>query len=312
MQLVEFIKFALPTFGISIVTAAWLARALINHRLTAHLDAQKADFDAKLTVLKAQWEGSVKQRVDTYLADRAADREYQQEARRRLYLAIGPLRFQLLMACRDLCGRVISYGKQSYDTALTTYYGRSFLFRILRPLTIVELIERQIAYADFSVEASALDLLRFKKAAYAALTGDSLVVGHPGVNWDDEEQHVFFDHLARAAGSLVTADGQSGSRCMRFDEFGTLLDDLSRRVALEPFPQLLADFTSIRKPLLWLRLVGLASLCNDHINRAGKDIGFEQRALPSAELLRVSADPEIIGNIDVYVQRCAKLSASSL
>lgn len=199
MNVSEFLTVALPTLGVSAGAAAWLTKTLVNHLLEKDVESRTSELAAQLELHKAQWEGEIKRQVETFLADKAADREYALDARKRLYTAIGPLRFQLLLACRDLSGRTTAHGKVQYDTDVADYYGRSFLFRILRPLAISELIERQIAFADFAVDAGAQDLLRFKKSAFAAFTGPSLVEGYPKVDWEFETQHIFFDHLSRAA-----------------------------------------------------------------------------------------------------------------
>jgi hypothetical protein len=312
MDLLDVIGFGLPTFGITVGTAAWLAKRLVDHRLKEDLQIQRAGFEAKLAEASARWEGAVKKEVETYLADRAADRQYELDARKRLYSAIGPLRFQLLMACRDLAGRVVAHAKNPYATSIESYYGRSLLFRILRPLALCELIERQIAYADFSVDSGAVDLLRFKKGAYAALSGGNLVAGHPLINWTDEVQHVFFDHISRAAAALITSDGPNSYRVIRFDEFSRSVEIPSGRAALQPFPELFANFSPAVKPILWLRLVGLAFLCNEFINRGGKEIGFQERTIECRELLTESKDLDIVKKINVYASRCAELPLTPL
>jgi hypothetical protein len=171
MDASEFLSFLLPTVGVSAGAVAWLTKSRVGHLRAREMEQRKADLARELELHKAQWAGEVKRQVENWLADKAADREYVLDARKRLYTAIGPLRFQLLLACRDLSGRVTAHARSPYDTDVEHYYGRSFLFRILRPLAISELIERQIAFADFAVDAGAQDLLRFKKAAFAAFTG---------------------------------------------------------------------------------------------------------------------------------------------
>ena len=160
------------SLGLSAVTAAWLSRALISHRLEKDLEAFKSDLERDRAIDKAEVEGRIRKQVESSLGDLAAQRQYHFDARKRLYTAIGPLRFQMLLACRDLAGRVQSHGLgRGYALGLDGYYGRSTLFRVLRPLCLAELVERQIAYADFAVDSGAVDLLRFKKSAFAAFSG---------------------------------------------------------------------------------------------------------------------------------------------
>jgi len=298
MDPTTFITTFMSSVGISAAAAAWLARTLISHRLEVERIADKASI-----------EGMVRTEVENKIGDRDAEREYAQDARKRLYTAIGPLRFQLLIACRDLAGRVKDHGMGrrytlDVDGHPDHYYGRSTLFRILRPLCIAELLERQIAYADFAVDSGAVDLLRFKKGAFAAFSGGSLVDGHPKVNWTDEVQHLFFDHVTKCASGLIVDEGGQ-ARPARFHEFDGLLSAPNH--SFDPFPQILHGMTVENKPLFWTRLVGYGHLCNDFINRTGKAIGFEVRDYPLEDLLKASGDKTITGDIAGYVRRCDAL-----
>src|SRR5206468_11459935 len=82
---------------------------LDEKRETALAELQKR-LDAQRERDQARVEGEIRQRVETTLAEGAAERQYAFEARTRLYSAIGPLRFQLLLACRDLSGRISQRG----------------------------------------------------------------------------------------------------------------------------------------------------------------------------------------------------------
>lgn len=48
---------------------------------------------------------TVRREVESYLGEQSAHREYVLEAKKQLYHSIGPLRFQLLLACRDAAHR---------------------------------------------------------------------------------------------------------------------------------------------------------------------------------------------------------------
>jgi hypothetical protein len=177
-------------------------------------------------------------------------------------------------------------------------------------LTLAELVERQITYADFSVDASAVELIRFKKNAFETFSGGSLVAGHSGVNWHKEEQHVFSDGLSRAANVLIVHENED--RCMRFHEFRSFLAKGQNAEMLEPFPELLAGFSPEQKPLFWLRLVAYGYLCNEYINSGGASIGFETREFPLTELLLASKDREITKSVAEYERRCRAIPSSPL
>jgi hypothetical protein len=186
------------------------------------------------------------------------------------------------------------------------YYGRSTLYRLLRPLAIAELIEHQIAYADFAVDAFAIDCLRFKQSATRILSGGEIVGGHPSVDWSCECEHAFSDSITSVANALVTSDGAGGSRPVRFDEF----QRLTSFDAFEPFVGLLRDFAIASKPLLWLRLIALARACSAFVSRAGAPIGIDSEPLEPKSLVQLVDDRHIQENLATYlsgIEQAARL-----
>ena len=307
MDLATVVTAVASSLGIGVPAATFLSRSLFEHRLTKEIESYKSRLEEQRQTTQALLGGEIKKQVESALADAAAQRQYELEARRRLYTAIGPLRLQLLLACRELAGRIEARGAadRGYSMSMNGYYGRSTLFRVLRPVCLTELIERQIAIADFSVDPAALDLLRFRKGALSALSGDLLVHNHPSVNWRRQVEHVFADNLANAANALVVVTGTE-QRAMRFHEFEAFLGagGVDR---LAPFPRLLEGLTPSGLPLLWLRLVGYAALCNQFINHFGGSLGFERRTIPVRDLLAVTGDQTMLANLDDYVARCHAL-----
>jgi hypothetical protein len=263
MDLWTIVTTVTSSLGLSMAGVYWLSKALIQHRLTQaledrkaelakelerhksdlteELEQKKASLQGELARDKALVEGAVKREVELHLGERAAQRQYEFEARKRLYLAVGPLRFQLLLACRDFAGRIEAHGKREhYRMNVDGYYGKSTLYRLLRPLAIAELIERQIAYSDFAVDESALDCLRFRKSVVRILSGDEVVGNHPRVDWSRQVEHAYADSITVAANALACEAGGASERVLRFDEFDRTIQQggFSR---FEPFPQLFAD-----------------------------------------------------------------------
>jgi hypothetical protein len=302
----------------SLGAARWLTTHFIDQRLAKDLKSYQATLDAKLvdakgevdlqlTTVKAELEASLRRSVDEYLGDRAAERQYRFDAQKRLYAAIGPLRFQLVVACAEFVGRVIRIGsgKQPYSTSLKGYFGRSTAFRLLRLVAITELIERQIAYADFSVDPSTSELLSFKKTVYRCLSSSTVSLDHPKANWDHQVEHVFWDELSMIAAAMIIDDRAGiSARVMRFDEFtDTVTSDITcdkMLAAIKPIPRFLEDFTIASKPILWVRFVTLAQLCNSLVERDGSALGIVAEPYDGAGILRASTDPFVKENYDRY------------
>jgi hypothetical protein len=277
------------SLGISLAGAWWLSQQLITHRLGKEKD---------------KWQGEIRKEVEVYLGEKSAEREYNLEARKRLYTAVGPLRFQLLIASRDASARIINYGLNpfEYNTDMGWYYGRSTLYRLLRPIAIAELIERQITYADFSVDPTGIELLRFKKAALTAFTDGDSILNHPNARWDEEIEHVFSGTLSRLANALIIQDEDitSKKRPMHFHEFSSFIDDPKNLRQFSPLKDILNNFDIRKKPIFWIRLVCFGYICNEYVEHAGRSIGFQKREFDLDKLLLASEDKFTLSHLEGF------------
>jgi hypothetical protein len=248
-------------------------------------------------------QGEVQKEVEAFLGDRSAEREYNLEARKRLYQAIGPLRFQLVIACRDAASRVAYHGTHHrHRMTMDSYYGRNTLYRLLRPLAIAELVEQQITYADFSVDMSAIELLRFKQSAYSSLKDSEVILDHPNANWGAQVEHLFSGTLNRLANSLTIPDENTSTkrRPMHFHEFEDFIRDPKNQTPFLPLVNILQDFTIKTRPIFWARLVCLGYVCDEYVRKEGKTVGFEAFTLDLDTLLQTSEDPYILSHIEEY------------
>lgn len=289
----------LTSIGFSVGGAWWLARALVNHKLSKDLESYKSEWKRELEIEKLNMEGKVRERIETILADRAADREYELEARKRLYQLIGPPKFQLLTACRDASRRIQEHGQRTeYSTDLEGYYGRSTLYRILRPLALSEIIEHHVAFADFAVDSAAIDLLIFKRSAFRAFTGGAVIAKHPDEDWHYQSQHVFYDTLSQAAQFLVSEWEDVGKQVVSFDQFNAKMESDLDNPGIKSFAYILHDFKIKSKPIFWQRLVAYAHICREHIRKHGVDLRFDCQPLPISSLLLKTEDKFVIDNLD--------------
>ena len=152
MDVLTILISVLSSLGISAATAWSLSDKLVVYRLRRHIEKYKTELQKELEKEKTLWQAEVRKESEVYIGEKAAEREYKYEARKRLYHATGALRLQLLVACQSAALRFKSHcSKESFQINLERYYGRSTLYRLLRPIAIAELIERQMAYADFQL-----------------------------------------------------------------------------------------------------------------------------------------------------------------
>lgn len=240
----------------------------------------------------------------TYISQRrlATDQalvEYEFTARKRLYEAIGPLRFQLLMAARDFDRRVKPHHLADWDMS-NPYYLSSFVYRFLRPIAIAELIQQHVAVVDFSVDPTARQLLGFEAATYRLLGSDDALPFYPGFDWGSETQHVFRDNLRTAAVLLIRADPSGKARVVGYGEFCDANLISERR--LSPVVQL---FTSCERnltenPVWWVRLVGYAYACAWLVAQQGSDLGFNTSEMDVREMIGAVDDRDILAHLDDY------------
>ncbi len=309
---------------ISVAAAQYLSKKLLDHRLSKDLKdyeakisqklaSQKADLDQLVNAAKAESEARLKKELEEYLGERSVERSYRAEARKRLYVAVGPLRFQLLVAAAELANRVarIGEGKYSYDMSLEGYFGRSTVYRLLRVLAISELVERQVAFADFAVDPAMRSLLKFKRQAFLSLSSHRVSLGHPGEDWLSQEQHVFYDVLGIICSSLIVQDAATGpGRVMRFDEFVAMLYEKEGAARVDPVPRLITGFSVQSKPILWLRLLALAQLCVGLLEAHGEGLDLEIDVMDIGRMLVMTGDAHIGSHLDGYVEAIKGFRAS--
>lgn len=310
---------ALTSLGTLVTAALAFGKKIADHALARNLQSNKADLDSQLqtskaaldqqlATSKAQLENSLRQASEIYLGDHAADRQYRLEARKRLYLGVGPLRFQLLLASANYVDRIHGFGGRKFGdkgrfhtTSLAGYFGKSTFYRLGRLLALAELIERQIAYADFSVDPSTVRLLRFKRGLSDSLSSSSVILDHPKADWTRQSQHVFGDMIPIIAAAMIIVEaGDPPTRAMRFDELDHFLAEDAWRARIHPLPRLFESFSPKKTPILWLRLIAIAHLCTRLINIEGEPIGLPVPRLDLPNLLTMTGDAHILGHLADY------------
>lgn len=221
------------------------------------------------------------------------------EARSRLQVATGTLQLELFLETRSFARRFNHYFRESgEDHSLETMRGDSrpgpyhdggmMIYRILRPLTVGEIIEKQTLPGDFLLDPAMVEMARFGQAAVELLTGDRLGAKFAGEGfidgfdmtscWDvgeegpDRFQRIRGSYLRCGAAALLAPESAAGPeprRCLTHAEFCKLWEQPEQQPKRSrPFHQGLAPmkatihrFNRYENPILWLRLVGYAHAC---------------------------------------------------
>lgn len=285
---------AFATSTVVTAGAALVLREVLPRILDKRFKQQEMEFEAKLR--------SASQEEDAW-------RVYTFDARRRLYETVGPLRFQLLLASRELASRVAAYPRRPYNMAHGGYYVTSFTYRVIRPLAIAELIERQIAYADFSVDPQVLDLLRFKAAAKAMLCDAEVIFDDKKADWTRQREHFFSGKFGGLARSGLTDDQDDTVRVLREEEFGKVIDE--REMSAHAH-RMLASLDLAATPRLWARLTGYGYVANWLLGRLGPEIGVSPLRYPAVELMQHVVSPHLREHAEQFPARLDDIIASAL
>jgi hypothetical protein len=297
--------------GLALLAVKWMAQRTIDHAFALNLESHKATLNEALEESKAalkvdadaaqaRLEASLHRSNELMLGEEAAERSYRFEARKRLYTVIGPLRFQLISAAVDYRSRIQAVGEYGYSTSLTRYFGRSLLFRTGRLLALTELIERQMAHADFSADPATILLLRFRAQVLRALSSGDVPLDHPDTDWTNQSQHIFRDEIPIVAISMVTMSGEL-ERVVRFDEFLSLVKD-GTGPYLQPLAGLVDKLDATGTPIFWLRLLAIAEACGGLIEQEPVALALGPRNLDPSALLAASKDEHVSSNTAKYTR----------
>jgi hypothetical protein len=267
-------------------------------------------------VVAAVVSGAFSFATQQYLLKRKAEIDYKLPARQRLYQAIGPLRLQLLLAARDVVRRVSNHPGTRWNLNPSDYYAKSFIWRLLRPLAIGQLIQRQMTVADFTVDPDSLQLLRFNAAMEEALTGGEVVESLSGIDWGTQTQHLFGDNLRVAAATLIVEREDGAHGAMDFAQFAAAYPDPTKEDALRDLSMIFKrcdqGHSLLGNPVFWLRLVGYAYVCNTLVSSQGAGLGFEQRPLDVEKLLVTVPDEQISSRAGAFAARFEAMLSRSL
>jgi len=260
---------------------------------------------ATSAVVSAMVGGLVTFLSQNWLQRRKAQLDYELEAKKRLYEAVGPLRFQLLLAARDVIRRFAAHPGTRWNMDPQSYYVKSCVYRLLAPLAIGQLIEGKMSLVDFTVDSDARSLLSFGTSAEQMLTGNGIILDHPNVDWSTQSQHLFRDNLRAAAYKLIVPATEHTSRIMTFAEF----DDEYELLETDALRDLGAIFGKCKNSLtenalFWIRVTGYAYACSKLLqSKSAVNLGFSARKLPIDEMIQSTNDKHFTSQIDLFKKR---------
>jgi hypothetical protein len=293
-----------------IAAAASVLSVLINVLQARSNDRKRREHESRMAVQKEQHDKIIERlrselaaqskqieaRLSDQNAERNARRDYEYEARKRLYAEVEPVLFQLVELSEAALHRIYSLARTARLGNLSDpnttwlrsdadYYYRSTLYTLLAPLAAVKLLQRRITFVDLSVEKSIaaeyalakrllitftddFDLARCRPElkydphaeALGTPEGKSLLRQSPAVYW---KQGVVIGDVETCIECLLTeATEGRPARIKSFSEFDDGMDtqDSPMSKTMREVRYLFLRFHPVRRPVLWRILVAQACL----------------------------------------------------
>lgn len=261
------------------------AKAFFNEQLAEKREAfdkemaqKKTDFDLQLEEKRQEFQKeieSIKASFDDENAAKRARRDYEYEARQRLYKEIEPLLFQLAergtevfyrisgLAHKAKIGKLTPTGGQLSDP--NEYYALSSMYKLVAPLTVIKLMQRKLTTVDLSLVPRISSTYAVVRFLIWSLTDDFVVrdienltydpsnensvlrVNNPAVYW---RQGIPTGRLDKAIESLI--DEKTG-QCMSFGDFESEFKKSGSRIngTFEIVFDIFRDFHPRTRPILW-------------------------------------------------------------
>jgi hypothetical protein len=243
------------------------------------LERLRAEQSAVLETFKA--------RLGEEKDERAARRDYEYDARKRLYEQCDPLLFQFADLSENAFGRITNLVKACQDNNLRPdgsgwldhegYYFLTMLYRLVVPCVIFQLLQRRLTLLDLRLDRRISTQFAFCRILYLTFRHDwemantepklpynpdhekaeTLRIEQPSVYW---RQGVYAGHLERAVESLIVSDQGQQPRFIRYGEFAAAYADKRSELhrAFAPVADLFRGFHPATRPILWRILVAQA------------------------------------------------------
>ncbi|GAB4017266.1 hypothetical protein GCM10028808_48230 [Spirosoma migulaei] len=232
-------------------------------------------------------------RLNTELQNQKGDvdarRDYEYEARKRLYKECEPLLLRLLEASENALYRIYSLvrtarngdlepGKDSWLQA-SGYYMASTIYNLLVPVVMFRLLQNKLTLVDLTVDATIRNQYLLAKWIYVLFTEPfDLAKQTPKLDYNPYDkdwptksikqpkvymiQGIPFGRLDAAVDSMIIQQDNASARCMTFGEFERLFEkDLKKKESVfRSFYDIFLNFHPASRPVLWRILIVKAHL----------------------------------------------------
>ena len=284
-----------------------------NRKLQSHLKEIEQQTSTELAKLE--------HRFAEQKSQHDAERDYEYEARKRLYKEAEPLLFRLGEAVENSLRRVMSLARTARDQNLGSdrrswlsgpgYYMASTIYHLLVPAAVYRLLLERLTLVDLGAAPRIQLQYLLAKILYLGFTEDFTMARiAPGIpytpfedGWETKRkasperywrQGTTLGWIDVAVDALISTDGSGNGRVVSFGEFNAMFHKSiqSDDSAFGPFVDLFLYFDPRTRPVLWRILVLHAVTCRNLLlvlrSRRSHDLLFSQ--VPTLDDLRRALD----------------------
>ncbi|HVG31664.1 MAG TPA: hypothetical protein VM911_01230 [Pyrinomonadaceae bacterium] len=261
-------------------------KAQITHSNQVLLESERAKYSRELEELRATLNRS---NVE-FGAENKARRDYEYEARKRLYEQCEPLLFQLVELSENALHRIYSLARTArhgnlsirpnegwlFDTR--NYYLASTVYNLMVPLVMYRLIQRNLTLVDLTVDPDINAQYLLVKRLYISFTDDyELANIEPSIEYNPNaeisshvakkqpekyiRQAMLFGELDSLVDNLVKSEDNGAIRCMTYGEFeAEYFQEDGVAESFSIVAELFHDFHPKTRPVLWRILIAQAHI----------------------------------------------------
>ena len=219
----------------------------------------------------------VQHTLDELTSERNARRDYEYEARKRLYVELQPVFFQMVersdraldrirvVAENSARGKIFEPSRLGQGWERDPYHMTSTVWDLLAPLAYFRLAQQKLTALDLSVDPQLRWQYLLARELYESWTaGNELAAQLPPLPYDDEEretrQHVLSGHLEDAVDCLLRTRPGGGENVISYADFSRSFLANREKEIYSLFTGPLTDAHPERKPVLWRVLLTQAHL----------------------------------------------------
>ncbi len=263
---------------------AWMNRRNQENlqRHQQELQATQADFAKQLEAFKAE--------LAETGAEKDARRDYEYEAKKRLYQQCEPLMFELYMFSIGAKKRIHSLARTARQGNLepgTTgwlsadrYYTLSTVYKLFAPLAVVKMLQRRLTLIDLNLDRRMREQFFIADSLFLTFTSDfKLAETDPQIPYDPNRRYSIgaeefklklekkpskyfrqglnVGDLDSAVEAMIVSDGKDSLRCVSFGEFESEYEkaDSALRKRFAKVMELFVNFHPETRPVLWRILI---------------------------------------------------------